>query len=137
MSWAYWAPKSTTSTVSLSAAWASTMSADTSRANHQLGLLKFLQGPVSPHRHAGPHGPEDVGAPVAVGGRTDHDLLERAHRRAGVDTAASETGVARALGPPRPVAGRVGGGGQRRAEQHGIGAARDRLGHVAARLERT
>src|SRR5947199_5329556 len=96
MSCAYWAPKSTTRTVSN---WSSTGVTEGAASvphadvlgplqllafglqgggDHDLGLLELLHRLVATRRHRGAQGAEEVEAPVVLVGGTDEDLLERA-----------------------------------------------------------
>src|SRR5262245_9538569 len=147
ISCAYCAPKSTTSTVSnceASTATASVTHADALAAlealalglqrggHHDLGLLELLDRLVAGGRHRRAQGAEQVeGAVVLVRG-ADEDLVERA-ALAGVHARpAGEVGMEGRHPPVVSTTRRFVRAGERGAEHHCVGAARDRLGDVAA-----
>src|ERR671911_174444 len=154
ISCAYCAPKSTTSTVSnwdgstatsrcvpgptycwssyASAAHADALAALEALAlglqrgaHHDLGLLKLLDRLVAGGGHGCAQGAEEVeGAVVLVGG-ADEDLVERAPLTGVHARPAGQVGMERRHPP-------VVRAGERRAEHHRVGSARDGLGDVAA-----
>ena len=100
--------------------------------DHQLGAVELREVLVAAGRHRGAQRAHEVERAVVLVGGADEDLLERAvldrlHARA-----ARERRVERRHAPVEAAAGRLVGAGQRRADHHGVGAAGDRLGDVAA-----
>src|SRR3954449_4827942 len=73
MSWAYCAPKSTTSTVG--------KSISRSAADNQVDPLELLEVAVAGLGHRPAQRPEQVGPPVGLLGRAEQHLLQRAGRR--------------------------------------------------------
>src|SRR5918995_3227294 len=161
ISCAYCAPKSTTSTVSnwdgstatsrcvpgptycwsryASAAHADALAALEALAfglqrggHHDLGLLKLLDRFVAGSGHRCAQGAEQVQRAVVLVGGADEDLVERAPL-ADVDARpARQVGMERRHPPGEPTPRRLVRAGERGAEHHRVGAARDRLGDVAA-----
>src|SRR5918995_590640 len=161
ISCAYCAPKSTTSTVSnwdgstatsrcvpgptycwsryASAAHADALAALEALAfglqrggHHDLGLLKLLDRLVAGCGHRCAQGAEQVQRAVVLVGGADEDLVERAPL-AGVDARpARQVGMERRHPPGEPTPRRLVRAGERGADHHRVGAARDRLGDVAA-----
>src|ERR1039458_9791626 len=160
MSWAYWAPKSTTRTVSngsggvtrppgASWTWPSVTHADAlgplqrlafglkGRRHHDLGLLELLDRLVAARGHRRPEGAEQVHPPVVLVGRPDEDFPERAPG-VGADPCPSRQGGMECRHPPMaPPPRRFDGSGERRTDHDGVGAAHDGLGDVAPRRHAT
>src|SRR5687767_13729138 len=128
MSWAYWAPKSTTRTVSNSSSSSAmltrhpelavvdgglpaTTTADSARScgHHELGLLQLLDRLVAGERHGLAQRAEQVRQPGA-----GQELRQRRGAGAGLlpQGADGEAGVGDEVVPPPAGAGRIGRAGQ-------------------------
>ena len=105
-----------------------------SAARHatQLGLLQLLERGVAAEGHRPPQRADQVGRP----GRRPPGRRRTSSSVPRVPTATraprGSVGWPRARPQWQPAAGGVDGGGERRAEHDGVGAAHDRLGDVAA-----
>src|SRR5256884_179814 len=153
MSWAYWAPKSTTRTVSNSVTG---RPPDAGRpgplvthahllgplealalglergGHHDLRLLELLHRLVAARRHGRAQGAEQVQAAVVLVGRAEEDLLERAPDLGPHPGPSGQGGVegghAPVVAPTRGLVRR----GQRGADHDRVGPAGDGLGDVAS-----
>src|SRR2546426_9897839 len=143
ISCAYWAPKSTTRTVSNGSSGTAGDLVTHSHAmrpleglalglkgggDHDLGLLELLDGLVAARRHRGAQGAEQVEAAVVLVGRADENLLERAARLGADAGAAGQHGMERGHAPVVALARRLVGGGERGADHHRVSAEGDGLG---------
>src|SRR3954452_23137804 len=116
ISWAYWAPKSTTRTVSCSTGPSVTHAHVLgpleglalrleSRGHHDLGHLELLQRLVAARGHRRAQRPEQVHAAVVVVGRADQDLLQRTPDGRADAGAARQRRVERGHAPVEALAG--------------------------------
>ena len=141
MSWAYWAPKSTTRTVAVVAQWPMPTPCCAlellalglqARRDHDLGLLELLQRLVAARRHRGAQRAEEVHAAVVLVRGAEQDLAQRAADLGAHARAPRQRRVERRHAPVVPAGGCLERGRQRRAEHDGVRAAGDGLGDVAA-----
>src|SRR4051812_37520227 len=102
------------------------------RGDHQLGPVELRDVLVAAGRHRRAQAAHEVERAVVLAGGADEDLLERAVLRRRDPRAAGQRRVERRHAPVEPAARRLVGARQRRADHHGVGAAGDGLGDVAA-----
>src|ERR1700744_4449377 len=138
MSRAYWAPKSTTRTASVTES-GSMAHADALRAleelalglqgggDHDLGLLELLDRLVPTGGHGGAEGAEEVHAAIVLMRRAEQDFAQAAAHRGAHPGAAGQRGVEGGHAPVEAAGRGLEGGGQGRSEHDGIGATGDRL----------
>src|SRR5690606_5805820 len=102
-----------------------------------LNALELLELGVAGRGHRPSQRTDQVHGAVGQLRGPEQDLLQRADH-ADLDAgAARQLVVVRFHTPVEPVAGRLGGTGQRRAEHHRVRAAGDCLGDVAGAADRT
>ena len=103
------------------------------RRDHQLGPVELGDVLVAAGGHRGAQAAHQVERAVVLARGADDDLLERAVlRRLRRGRRAGSVGWNVAMPQWKPWPGRLVGAGERRADHHGVGAAGDRLGDVAA-----
>src|SRR5207237_3552042 len=143
MSWAYWAPKSTTRTVSKSdmesgplahsllALQVLALTGD-GRGDDDLRLLELLDRGVATGGHRELEGTEEVHRAVVDLGRAEQDLPEGPRGARGHPDPPRERGVEARHAPVVATAGRLDCTGERGADHDRIGPAGNGLGDVAA-----
>src|SRR4051812_182473 len=102
------------------------------RRDHHLGALEVADVLVAAGGHGGPQGAHQVEGAVVFVSRAEEDLLERAVLLGRDARAARQRWMKRRHAPVESAARRLLRTRQRRADHHGVGAACDRLGDVAA-----
>ena len=102
------------------------------RGHHDLGAVEGRDVLVAAGGHRGAQAAHEVERAVVLVGGAEQDLLQRAVLGGLHARAARQLGVEGGHAPVVAVAGRLVGARQRRADHHGVGAAGEGLGDVAA-----
>src|SRR5438270_5656582 len=100
--------------------------------HHHLGAVELGEILVTAGGHRGAQAAEQVEGPVVLPRRTDEDLLEGAVLGGRHARPAREARVERRHAPVEAPAGRLIRTCERRADHHGVGSQRNRLGDVPA-----